>query len=59
LNSLPGLKWLLTYDNVARVHELYAARRREVISLNYSAHRVLKAHEVMVYSDALDLGLFA
>ena len=43
LNDLTELKWLLTYDNVPRVHELYSARRREVISLNYSAHRVLKA----------------
>lgn len=59
LNSLTTLKWLLTYDNVTKVHELYAERRREVISLNYSAHRVLKAHEVMIYSDALDLGLLA
>lgn len=58
LNEISGLKWILTYDNVARVHELYAARRREVISLNYSAHRVLRAHEVMIYSDGLDLGLF-
>lgn len=59
LNNLPGLKWLLTYDNVERVHELYAERRREVISLNYSAHRVLKAQEVMVYSDALDQWVLA
>ena len=59
LNSLTTLNWLLTYDDVTRVHELYTERRREVISLNYSAHRVLKTHEVMVYSDALDLGLVA
>jgi DNA adenine methylase len=59
LNNLPHLNWLLTYDNVTRVHELYAERRRDVISLSYSAHRVLKASEVIVYSDALDLGLFS
>lgn len=53
LNGLPQAKWLLTYDDVPQVHELYAFRRRELISLNYSAHRVLKAQEVMVYSDAL------
>jgi DNA adenine methylase len=57
LNGLPSCNWLLTYDDVPRVHELYAERRREIISLNYSAHRVLKAHEVMVYSDALEVGL--
>ena len=53
LNSLCNIKWLLTYDDVPQVHKLYADRRRDFISLNYSAHRVLKAQEVMVYSDAL------
>jgi DNA adenine methylase len=53
LNSLCNIKWLLTYDDVPQVHKFYADRRRDFISLNYSAHRVLKAQEVMVYSDAL------
>jgi DNA adenine methylase len=53
LNRLPDTKWLLTYDNVPQVDALYADRRRELISLNYSAHRVLKAKEVMVFSDSL------
>ncbi|MGK3941770.1 DNA adenine methylase [Streptomyces caeruleatus] len=53
LNSVSEAKWLLTYDNVPRVAELYHERRREVFSLNYSAHRVIKANEVMVFSDSL------
>ncbi|MEU1051632.1 DNA adenine methylase [Streptomyces sp. NPDC005876] len=53
LNSVKKARWLLTYDNVPRVAELYSKRRREVFSLNYSAHRVVKATEVMVYSDSL------
>jgi DNA adenine methylase len=53
LNRVKDAKWLLTYDNVPRVSELYASRRREVFSLNYSAHRVTKAKEIMVYSDSL------
>ncbi|MEW2284354.1 DNA adenine methylase [Streptomyces sp. NPDC047841] len=53
LNSVSDAKWLLTYDNVPRVPELYPDRRREVFSLNYSAHRVTKANEIMVFSDAL------
>ena len=55
LNGYQRLKWLLTYDDVPRVHELYANRRREVVSLSYSAHRVLKANEIMIFSDALNL----
>ncbi|QHY96695.1 D12 class N6 adenine-specific DNA methyltransferase [Streptomyces sp. S4.7] len=53
LNALSDSKWLLTYDNVPRVAELYQKQRREIFSLNYSAHRVTKADEVMVFSDAL------
>ncbi|MFJ4564312.1 DNA adenine methylase [Streptomyces caelestis] len=53
LNSVSDAKWLLTYDNVSRVADLYADRRREIFSLNYSAHRVTKANEVMVFSDSL------
>ncbi|MFC4035272.1 DNA adenine methylase [Streptomyces polygonati] len=55
LNRAAGSKWLLTYDNVPRVAELYRERRREIFSLNYSAHRVVKANEVMVFSDSLVL----
>jgi DNA adenine methylase len=53
LNSLTNAKWLLTYDNVPQVAEFYQMRRREIFSLNYSAHRVTKAKEIMIYSDAL------
>jgi DNA adenine methylase len=53
LNSYADARWLLTYDNVLQVHELYSARRSLLFSLNYSAHRVIKAQEVMVLSDGL------
>jgi DNA adenine methylase len=53
LNSRAGCTWLLTYDNVPQVAELYAARRRETFKLYYSAHRVTRATEIMVYSDNL------
>jgi len=53
LNGLSDVKWLLTYDNVNKVQELYADRRRKLFSLHYSAHRVTKAEEVMVFSDAM------
>jgi DNA adenine methylase len=53
LNSLTDSKWLLTYDNVPQVNNLYPDRRRELFSLHYSAHRVAKAKEIMVFSDSL------
>jgi DNA adenine methylase len=55
LNSVKDGKWLLTYDNVPQVANLYSDRRRELFSLNYSAHRVTKANEIMVFSDSLTL----
>lgn len=57
LNRLSRGSWLLTYDNVPRVHDLYAKRRRRTFGLNYSAHRVTKATEIAVLSDAVaDVG---
>jgi DNA adenine methylase len=51
LNSLATSTWVLTYDNVPQVSELYAERRQELIALHYSAHRSAKVNEIMVYSD--------
>lgn len=53
LNSHKFTPWLLTYDNVPQVEQLYTSRRRLTFSLNYSAHRVMTATEIMVLSDAL------
>lgn len=57
LNAKADGRWLLTYDAVPQVDELYADRRRRHFGLHYSAHRVTKATEVAVLSDALrDIG---
>ncbi|MBN7535629.1 Site-specific DNA methylase [Mycobacteroides abscessus subsp. bolletii] len=55
LNAVSASNWILTYDNVPQVAALYSERRREEFLLNYSAHRVVKASEIMVYSDAIDI----
>jgi DNA adenine methylase len=57
LNKLAKRHWLVTYDDVPQVHSLYTSRRRRSFQLHYSAHRVVKATEVAVLSDALaDIG---
>lgn len=57
LNSKPNGKWLLTYDDVQQVEDLYGDRRIRRFGLHYSAHRVTKATEVAVLSDWLiDVG---
>lgn len=57
LNSLPDRRWVLTYDNVPKAAELYSDRRTEVFSLHYSAHRVMQATELMIFSDSLTVVL--
>lgn len=53
LNAKAGGNWLLTYDAVPQVSDLYGDRRIRRFGLNYSAHRVTKATEVAVLSDSL------
>jgi len=55
LNGLHDAKWMLTYDDVPVIHDLYKERRQSVLPINYSAHRPRKTNEVIVYSDALVL----
>jgi DNA adenine methylase len=58
LNTRAQRSWVLTYDNVPRVAELYKDRRRHEFELSYSAHRARKAKEVVVLSDSLyDVGV--
>lgn len=53
LNAAAKQPWLLTYDLHPQVDELYAGRRRRTFTLNYSAHRVVKATEVAILSDSV------
>jgi DNA adenine methylase len=55
LAQVEKARWILTYDNVPQVPLLYADFRRRLFSLSYSAHRVTKASEVMVFSDSLTI----
>lgn len=55
LNQVEQARWVLTYDNVPQIADLYTDRRRRLFSLNYSAHRVTKAQEIMVFSDSLTI----
>ena len=57
LNSRSQCSWILTYDNVPTVEELYPDRRRHEFELYYSAHRARRAKEIVVLSDSLmDVG---
>ena len=42
--------WVLTYDNHPLIHELYANRVIETISVNYSLRTIRKEKEILVRS---------
>jgi len=50
-----GKKWIVSYDNVPEVVQLYEGRRSRTYSLNYSASKPGKGSEVMFFSDLLSL----
>lgn len=44
-------KWIVTYDNVEEIKQMYSQKNIIEYSLNYSAHRQYKGKEVFIYED--------
>lgn len=44
-------KWIITYDNVQEIKDLYGKYRQQEYSLSYSAANRYQGKEVMIYSD--------
>ncbi len=49
-----GLPWIITYDNVSQIRELYCDYRQQEFALNYSAANKRRATEIMIFSDQLN-----
>lgn len=47
--------WIVSYDNVPEIMQLYSGQRSRIYSLNYSANRAGIGSEVMFFSDSLIL----
>lgn len=47
--------WVVSYDNVPEINEMYHDIRKKSYSLNYSAGKASKGKEVMIFSDNLKL----
>jgi len=45
--------WIVSYDDVRPIHDLYGTTPKLQYSLNYSAHRKTRGAEVMFFSDGL------
>ncbi|TWI20371.1 DNA adenine methylase [Mesorhizobium tianshanense] len=48
--KLEGLNWVVSYDDVRPIHDLYAASPWLQYTLNYSARNVTRGREVMFFS---------
>jgi len=47
------IHWVLSYDNVPEIINLYKIKRHKTFNINYSVNRVKKGDEVIFYSDSL------
>jgi DNA adenine methylase len=58
LNSTTSAKWVLSYDNVQEIRQMYLPYGRKYItySLRYSVHSDTKfGSELMIFSDAIKI----
>lgn len=54
LNQIVDSRWIVTYDNVKEIQELYKYRRQDTYILGYSAHHASPSgSEVVIFSDSL------
>ena len=53
IKNIKDQKWIVTYDNVKPICELYDSFRQVEYSLNYSASKASKGREVMIFSENL------
>ena len=55
LSQIKHLNWVVSYDDVVQIRELYRNFRTSQINLNYSLQDKRKITEFCIYSDNLDL----
>lgn len=53
INKIKKQKWVVTYDSVNPISDLYKKYRQVKFQLNYSAGKVSKGEELMIFSDDL------
>lgn len=55
LSTLRDLKWMISYDNVTEINELYSGFSSSLHMLNYSLQTKRKTNEFFVFSDTIIL----
>lgn len=53
--NIGNQKWIVTYDCVPFITNLYNRYRQKRFELNYSANKVSKGKEIMIFSDDLEI----
>ena len=53
IDSLDDAKWIVSYDNIPYIRELYSKYSQVYYKLNYSASKTSVGEEVIIYSDNL------
>lgn len=55
LSNLRDLKWMISYDNVVEINDMYAGFKSSLHMLNYSLQTKRKTNEFFVFSDTIIL----
>ena len=55
INKMKKQKWVVTYDEVDLIEDLYKENKKIVYSLLYSAGKLKRGKELMIFSDNLSL----
>lgn len=53
INRKHRFKWIMSYDNVPHINEIYSTNYRIEFNLNYSAHKTKLGSELIIYGDDL------
>jgi len=53
INNISDVKWIISYDNVKQIRDLYTNFRQTTFDINYHAGNASKGSEVFVFSDNL------
>lgn len=53
VSTIDRKKWIVSYDNVIPIHDIYKCFDREIFDIDYSARKYNKGSEVMIFSPGL------
>lgn len=55
IDTIDARKWVITYDHVNFIYDLYCNYRKIKYSLNYSASKATEGEELMIFSNNLNI----